>query len=255
MILFAVNAVVALYLLLPVIVVVATSVTTTAYPVFPPRGFTLQWFERFLLTPEFMSGMRLSALLAGTATLIAAVLGTAAAIGLARGPRRPRSALSALFLSPIVFPAVVLGLALLIFYSRTGLAGSFPGMVAAHVVLVTPFVVRMVAASLAEFDDSVEEAARNLGASWLRVFFQVTLPIIRPGVVAGAVFAFIISFDELVVTLFLAGPGLQTLPIRVFTFVQYNSTPVISAISTALIAAWVVLGVPLYIRFLGIRHA
>jgi putative spermidine/putrescine transport system permease protein len=250
-----VNAVVALYLLLPVIVVVATSVTTTAYPVFPPRGFTLQWFERFLLTPEFMSGMRLSALLAGTATLIAAVLGTAAAIGLARGKRRPRSALSALFLSPIVFPAVVLGLALLIFYSRTGLAGSFRGMVAAHVVLVTPFVVRMVAASLAEFDDSVEEAARNLGASWLRVFFQVTLPIIRPGVVAGAVFAFIISFDELVVTLFLAGPGLQTLPIRVFTFVQYNSTPVISAISTALIAAWVLLGVPLYVRFLGIRHA
>lgn len=255
MILFVVNAVVALYLLLPVIVVVATSVTTTAYPVFPPRGFTLQWFERFLMAPEFMNGMRLSAMLAGTATLIAAVLGTAAAIGLARGPRRPRSALSALFLSPIVFPAVVLGLALLIFYSRTGLAGSFPGMVAAHVVLVTPFVVRMVAASLAEFDDSVEEAARNLGASWLRVFFQVTLPIIRPGVVAGAVFAFIISFDELVVTLFLAGPGLQTLPIRVFTFVQYNSTPVISAISTALIAAWVVLGVPLYVRFLGIRHA
>jgi len=254
-ILFAVNAVIALYLLLPVIVVVATSVTTTAYPVFPPRGFTLQWFERFLMTPEFMSGVRLSAMLALSATVIATCLGTAAAIGLARGPRRPRSALSALFLSPIVFPAVVLGLALLIFYSRTGLSGSFPGMVAAHVVLITPFVVRMVAASLAEFDDSVEEAARNLGAGWARVFFQVTLPIIRPGVVAGAVFAFIISFDELVVTLFLAGPGLQTLPIRVYTFVQYNSTPVISAISTVLIAVWVVLGVPLYVRFLGVRHA
>jgi len=255
LILLAVNTLVALYLLLPVIVVIATSVTTTAYPVFPPRGFTLRWFETFLGTPEFVSGMRLSALLAGTATLIATCLGTAAALGLARGPRRPGSALSALFLSPIVFPAVVLGLALLIFYSRTGLAGSFLGMAAAHVVLVTPFVVRMVGASLAEFDDSVEEAARNLGAGWLRVFFQVTLPIIRPGVVAGAVFAFIISFDELVVTLFLAGPGLQTLPIRVFTFVQYSSTPVISAISTSLIAAWVVLGVPLYVRFLGIRHA
>jgi putative spermidine/putrescine transport system permease protein len=101
----------------------------------------------------------------------------------------------------------------------------------------------------------VEEAARNLGAGWARVFFQVTLPIIRPGVLAGAVFAFIISFDELVVTLFLSGPGLQTLPIRVYTFVQYNSTPVISAISTVLIAAWVVLGVPLYVRFLGVKHA
>ena len=252
MILFAINALVALYLLAPVIVVIATSVTTTAYPVFPPRGFSLQWFERFLQTPEFVGGMRLSALLAGSATAIATCIGTAAAIGLAR---RRRPAVSALFLSPIVFPAVVLGLALLIFYNRTGVAGTLPGMVAAHVVLITPFVVRMVSASLAEFDDSVEEAARNLGAGWARVFFQVTLPIIRPGVVAGAVFAFIISFDELVVTLFLAGPGLQTLPIRVYTFVQYNSTPVISAISTALIAAWVVLGVPLYVRFLGVKHA
>ena len=244
-----------MYLLAPVLVVVATSVTTTAYPVFPPHGFTLRWYGEFLNNPEFMSGVRLSALLAFAATLIATCLGTAAALGLARGPRRTRSALAALFLSPIVFPAIVLGLALLIFYSRVGFSGSFAGLVAAHVVLVTPFVVRLVAASLAEFDDSVEEAARNLGAGWPRVFFQVTLPIIRPGVVAGAVFAFIISFDELVVTLFLAGPGMQTLPIRIYSFVQYNSTPIISAISTTLIVAWVVVGVPLYVRFLGIRHA
>ena len=255
MILLAVNALIALYLLAPVLVVVATSVTTTAYPVFPPHGFTLRWYGEFLNNPEFMSGVRLSALLAFAATLIATYLGTAAALGLARGPRRTRSALAALFLSPIVFPAIVLGLALLIFYSRVGFSGSFAGLVAAHVVLVTPFVVRLVAASLAEFDDSVEEAARNLGAGWPRVFFQVTLPIIRPGVVAGAVFAFIISFDELVVTLFLAGPGMQTLPIRIYSFVQYNSTPIISAISTTLIVAWVVVGVPLYVRFLGIRHA
>jgi putative spermidine/putrescine transport system permease protein len=254
-ILRAVNALIALYLLAPVLVVVATSVTTTAYPVFPPHGFTLHWFGEFLNNPDFMSGVRLSALLAFSATLIATCLGTAAAFGLARGSQRTRSALAALFLSPIVFPAIVLGLALLIFYSMVGLSGAFAGMVAAHVVLVTPFVVRLVAASLAEFDDSVEEAARNLGAGWPRVFFQVTLPIIRPGVVAGAVFAFIISFDELVVTLFLAGPGMQTLPIRIYSFVQYNSTPVISAISTTLIIAWVVVGVPLYIRFLGIRHA
>jgi putative spermidine/putrescine transport system permease protein len=254
-ILLAVNALIALYLLAPVLVVVATSVTTTAYPVFPPHGFTLWWYGEFLNNPEFMSGVRLSALLAFAATLIATCLGTAAALGLARGPRRTRSALAALFLSPIVFPAIVLGLALLIFYSRVGFSGSFAGLVAAHVVLVTPFVVRLVAASLAEFDDSVEEAARNLGAGWPRVFFQVTLPIIRPGVVAGAVFAFIISFDELVVTLFLAGPGMQTLPIRIYSFVQYNSTPIISAISTTLIVAWVVVGVPLYVRFLGIRHA
>jgi putative spermidine/putrescine transport system permease protein len=157
-------------------------------------------------------------------------------------------------LSPILFPAIVLGLALLVFYHRIGLAGSFLGLVTAHSVLTTPFVLRLVAASLADFDPAVEEAARNLGAGWWRTFFQVTLPLIRPGVLAGALFAFIISFDELVITLFLSGPGLETLPIRIFTYVEYSSDPTISAISTALIVAWTLIGVPVYVRFLSIHH-
>jgi putative spermidine/putrescine transport system permease protein len=115
-------------------------------------------------------------------------------------------------------------------------------------------VIRLVSASLADFDPAVEEAARNLGAGWWRTFLQVTLPLIRPGVLAGALFAFIISFDELVITLFLAGPGMETLPIRIFTYVEYSSDPTISAISTALIVAWMLIGVPVYIRFLAIRH-
>jgi putative spermidine/putrescine transport system permease protein len=128
-------------------------------------------------------------------------------------------------------------------------------MIAAHAVLTTPFVIRMVMASLAEFDPAVEEAAENLGAGRLRTFFQVTLPLIRPGVVAGAVFAFILSFDELVVSLFLAGPGMQTLPIRIFTSLEYSSRPDVSAISTMLILVWLLVGVPLYRRYLDIRHA
>jgi putative spermidine/putrescine transport system permease protein len=255
MILWAVNGLIALYLLAPVIVVVATAFTTTAYPVFPPRGFTFRWFDAFLGNADFLESVRISAILALASTAIACVLGTAAALGLARPRVRGRSALAALFLSPIFFPAIVLGLALLIVFTRAGLAGTLWGMVAAHVVLTTPFVLRMVAASLGDFDPAVEEAARNLGAGWARTFFQVTLPLIRPGVLAGAVFAFILSFDELVVSLFLAGPGLQTLPIRIFTFVEYSSAPTISAISTVLILVWMILGVPLYRRFLDVKHA
>lgn len=255
MILWLVNLCIVFYLLAPVIVVVATAFTTTGYPVFPPRGFTLRWFADVLSSREYLEAMQVSALLGAASTAIAATLGTFAALGLVRGRFAGRDLVSALFLSPIFFPAIVLGLALLIFYTRIGLAGTLGGMIAAHAVLTTPFVIRMVTASLAEFDPAVEEAARNLGASPVRTFFQVTLPLIRPGVVAGAVFAFILSFDELVVSLFLAGPGLQTLPIRIFTSLEYSSRPSVSAISTMLILVWLVVGVPLYRRFLDVRHA
>jgi putative spermidine/putrescine transport system permease protein len=252
--LIAVNMLILLYLVAPVIVVVATAFTTTAYPVFPPQGFTLQWFERFLGMPEFTEAIRRSALLAFSSTLVATVLGTFSALSLVRYRFTGREALSAFMLSPILFPTIVFGLALLVFYSRVGLSGSFAGLVIAHSVLTTPFVIRLVMASLAEFDPAVEEASRNLGAGWWRTFLQVTLPLIRPGVLAGAVFAFIISFDELVVTLFLAGPDMTTLPVRIYTYVEFSSDPTISAISTMLIVAWMLIGVPVYARFLSVKN-
>ncbi len=252
--LIAVNILILLYLVAPVIVVVATAFTTTAYPVFPPQGFTFRWFERFLSMPEFTEAIRRSALLALSSTTVATVLGTLSALSLVRYRFRGREAMSAFMLSPILFPTIVFGLALLVFYSRVGLSGSFAGLVIAHSVLTTPFVIRLVMASLAEFDPAVEEASRNLGAGWWRTFLQVTLPLIRPGVLAGAVFAFIISFDELVVTLFLAGPDMTTLPVRIYTYVEFSSDPTISAISTVLIVAWMLIGVPVYARFLSVKH-
>lgn len=254
MILALVNVGILLYLLAPIIVVVATAFTTSNYPVFPPEGFTLHWFERFLGMREFTDAIRRSTLLALSTTSVAVVLGTFSAIALVRWRIPGKAAISAAMLSPILFPAIVLGLALLIFYHQVGLAGTFLSLVIGHSVLTTPFVIRLVAASLTEFDPAVEEAARNLGAGWWRTFFQVTLPLIRPGVLAGAVFAFIISFDELVITLFLAGPDMTTLPIRIFTYVEYSSDPTISAVSTTLIVAWMLIGVPVYTRFLSIRH-
>ena len=254
MILVAVNLVILLYLLAPVIVVVATAFTTTAYPVFPPQGFTLEWFYKFLSMSEFTDAIQRSTMLAFSSTLVATVLGTLSAVSLVRYRFRGREAVSAFMLSPILFPTIVLGLALLVFYSQIGLSGSFIGLVIGHSVLTTPFVIRLVMASLAEFDPAVEEAARNLGAGWWRTFLQVTLPLIRPGVLAGAVFAFIISFDELVVTLFLAGPDMTTLPVRIYTFVEFSSEPTISAISTVLIIAWMLIGIPVYSRLLSVKH-
>jgi putative spermidine/putrescine transport system permease protein len=255
MILTVINSLIVLFLLAPIIVVVATAFTTTAYPLFPPQGFTLRWFERFLTMTEFTDAVQRSAVLALASTAIASVLGTFSALALTRWRGPGRQAITSLMLSPIMFPAIVLGLALLVFYSQIGLAGTFTGLVIAHSLVTTPFVIRLVMASLAEFDPAVEEAARNLGAGWWRTFFQVTLPLIQPGVLAGAVFAFILSFDELVITLFLAGPGMATLPVRIYTFVEYSSAPTISAISTTLIVAWMLIGVPVYTRFLSIKHA
>jgi len=250
----ALNAVIIIYLLAPILVVVATAFTTTAYPVFPPEGFTFRWFEKFLASREFVESIKVSALLATSSTLIAAILGTSSAIALTRFPIPGKALISALLLSPILFPTIVLGLALLVFSTRIGLSGTFLNLVCAHVILITPFVIRMVMVSLARFDPAIEEAARNLGAGRWRTFFLITLPLIRPGVLAGSVFAFILSFDELVVTLFLTAPGLQTLPIRIYTYVEYSSDPTISAISTALIAAWLVIGLPVYARFLSVRR-
>ncbi|HZQ63546.1 MAG TPA: ABC transporter permease [Casimicrobiaceae bacterium] len=252
--LWAISAAVLVYLLAPIIVVVATAFTATAYPVFPPRGFSLHWFEKFLATPEFVQAIRISTMLAASSTILATSLGTFSGLALARFPIPGKSTISALLLSPILFPTIVLGLALLIFNTRIGINGTFPGLVCAHVVLVTPFVIRMVMVSLSQFDPAIEEAARNVGAGWWRTFLFITLPLIRPGVVAGAVFAFILSFDELVVTLFLSAPGLQTLPIRIYTYVEYSSDPTISAISTVLIATWLVIGLPVYARFFSVRH-
>lgn len=248
------NILILLFLVAPVVVVVGTAFTTTGYPVFPPVGFSLKWFQRFLAIEGFMESVWLSASVAGATMTLSTILGTLAALGIARWSWAGRSAIATFLMLPILFPATVLGLSLLIFFSSIGLSGSFTGLVIAHSIVATPFVIRMVTASLGEFDPAVEEAARNLGAGWWRTFFLVTLPLIRPGLLAGAMISFIISFDELVVTLFLAGPGLETVPVRIYSYIEFNTDPTVSAISATLIAAWMLIGAPLYARFLSVRR-
>jgi len=223
------------YLLAPVVVVILSSFTSTGYLLFPPKGFSLAWYVNIGRNAEFISGFTTSAALAGCAVGLACLIGVPAAIALTRSRNRFIRVLEQVLLSPIVLPAVVFGVAYLAVLQPAGLLGTFRGALLAHVVLTTPFVIRSVGTGLADMNPSYEEAAGSLGAGPLRTFFWVTMPLIRSSVLAGAIFAFIISFDEAVVTLFLVGAHFTTLPVRIFTYIQYSDDPTIAALSTILI--------------------
>jgi putative spermidine/putrescine transport system permease protein len=231
----ATNALIYLYLLAPILIVVPVSFSAAAFVVFPPRGLSLRWYANFLTSRELTEALWLSARLAVAVTLAATVAGTLAALALTRYHVPGRESIRTFLMAPIVLPGIVLGIALLIFLNRTPLAQTFGGLFAAHLVVALPYVVRTVAATLEGFDRSVEEAAASLGAPPLAAFWTVTLPLIKPGVIAGATFAFITSFDELVVSLFLTGPRLSTLPVQIYNYIEFASDPTIAAISVLLI--------------------
>jgi putative spermidine/putrescine transport system permease protein len=231
----ATNALIYLYLLAPILIVVPVSFSAAAFVVFPPRGLSLRWYVNFLTSRELTEALWLSVRLGVAVTLAATVAGTLAALALTRYRLPGGEAIRTFLMAPIVLPGIVLGIALLIFLNRTPLAQSFGGLFAAHLVVALPYVVRTVAATLEGFDRIVEEAAASLGAPPLAAFWTVTLPLIKPGVIAGATFAFITSFDELVVSLFLTGPRLSTLPVQIYNYIEFASDPTIAAISVLLI--------------------
>ncbi|MGE0716038.1 MAG: ABC transporter permease [Alphaproteobacteria bacterium] len=223
------------FLMLPVAVVMLASVSNTSYLVVPPKGVTFRWYQAVLDNREFTDAILYSLKLAAVTTAGSVALGVAAAYALVRRTMPGAAAVSAMLMAPLAFPAVVIGVALLQFYSLLGVSGSFAGLVAAHMVITVPYVVRAVLASLAGADAVVEDAARTLGANRWVAFFTVTLPLIRPGVVAGALFAFIVSFDNVPVTIFLLDVRNVTLPVKIFTAIEYGVDPSIAAVSTMLI--------------------
>jgi putative spermidine/putrescine transport system permease protein len=245
-----VNGLIFLYLLAPILVVLPVSFSDTAFVVFPPRGFSLRWYANFFASRELTEALALSLRLAATVTVAATVVGTLAALALVRYRVPGREALRTFLLAPIVLPGVVLGIAFLVFFSRTPLAQTFWSLCCAHVVVALPYVVRTVSATLQGLDRALEEAAASLGAAPLVAFWTVTLPVIKPGVIAGATFAFITSFDELVVSLFLTGPRLSTLPVQIYNYIEFTSDPTIAAISTLLVVLTVG-GVLLVERLVG----
>ncbi|WP_342363735.1 ABC transporter permease [Terrarubrum flagellatum] len=223
------------FLQIPVVVVVLAAFSTTSYLTIPPQGLTLAWFGKVLSDPNYLSAIRMSFFLALGSTAISLGIGAAAAYALFRKTLPGSEAITSLLMAPLIFPAVVIGVALLQFYSMTGLRGSLPGLLMAHVVITAPYVVRSVLASLAGVNLATEEAARVLGASGIEAFRLITLPLIRPGLVAGALFAFITSLDNVPVTIFLISANQTTLPVLIFTSVEMGVDPSVAAISTLLI--------------------
>jgi len=231
----AFQTIVYLYLLAPILIVIPVSFSDASYLVFPPRGFSWRWYVNFFSLRELTDALGLSVRLAASVTLASTVVGTLAAFALVRYRFPGRELLRTVFLSPMVLPGVVLGIGFLIFFSRTRLIHSFWSLFLAHVVVSLPYVIRTVSATLQGFPRALEEAAASLGAPPWRRLLTVTLPVIKPGILAGAIFAFIISFDELVISIFLTGPRLSTLPVQIYNYIEFTSDPTIAAISVILI--------------------
>ena len=223
------------FLLLPIVVIVPLSFSSSSFLVYPVPGWSLQWYRELFVSPEWLRAARNSFIVAPAATLIATVLGTLAAVGLARARFPGKSALLAVLIAPMIVPIVVVGVGTYLFFARLGLSDTYLGLIVVHAALGAPFVLTTVSATLQGFDPNLVRASRSLGASPFETFFRVTLPLIAPGVIAGALFAFATSFDEVVVTLFLAGPSQVTLPRQMFTGIRENITPVIAAVATLLI--------------------
>jgi len=221
------------YLLLPIVVIVGASFTASDFLTFPPRGFTLRWYTRFVHTPGWVDSFRLSLELAAATTVVATAVGVPAALALARHAFPGQRLLSSLFLSPLVLPQVVLGVGLLQYLSLAGVARTFGAILAGHVLLTLPYIIRSVMATLAGVDRTLEEAAADLGASPTVTFLTVTLPLIKGGVVAGALFAFVISWTNVEVTMFFTTSQLNPLPVNIMNYIAYTVDPLVAAISAA----------------------
>lgn len=241
-------------LLLPVVIVVLAGLTAGEYLTFPPQGLSLRWVIDFLQSDTFFGAYLFSLGLAATTMVISTTIGTMASIYLSRSKFAGVTAMRGLFMSPIVLPGIVLGLSLYVFYISTdiGLAHTFGGLLIGHVLVTCPFVIATVSASLVGFDVTLEEAARSLGAGPLQAFRLVTLRIISPAVGAGSIFAFIISFGQFDLSLYLGGPNLTGLPYAMYISLRYKFEPTAAAAGIFAIAL-VVVSMVLSSRLVNLR--
>ncbi|MDA0220069.1 MAG: ABC transporter permease [Proteobacteria bacterium] len=249
-----------LYLLVPIFVIMPLSFNSVPYFSYPMEGYSLRWYEEFFTSDQWLLGLKNSIIVGVFATLVATTLGTLAALGLNRADFRGKTAMMAILISPIIIPIVITAAGMFYFYASIGLSSTLTGLVLAHAALGVPFVVITVSATLVGFDHNLVRAGASLGANPFRVFFKVTLPMILPGVVSGALFAFITSWDELVVAIFLAGAEEHTLPRRMWSGIRELLSPTITAVATMLILFSILLMVTMELlrrrteRLRGIRN-
>ncbi|MFZ6862034.1 ABC transporter permease [Undibacterium sp. Ji67W] len=223
------------FLVLPILVIIPLSFSEGSFLAYPISGWSWRWYENLLHSDEWLRAAKNSFIIAPLATLIATILGTLAAIGLQKADFTGKALLMAVLISPMVVPVVVVGVGVYLFFARIGLADTYTGLILAHAALGAPFVVTTVSATLQGFNHNLVRASLSLGADPIVTFFRVTLPVIAPGLISGALFAFATSFDEVVITLFVAGPNQTTLPRQMFTGIRENISPTIAALATILI--------------------
>ncbi|GGO32938.1 polyamine ABC transporter permease [Gemmobacter aquaticus] len=240
-VLTAICAVMSLFLLLPILFIVALSFGNSRWLIFPPPGWTLKWYEELFADPRWIGAALTSAKIGVIVMVISVVLGLLASLALVRGTFRGRAVLRAFFLTPMVLPVVIVAVALYAAFLRLGLNGTLPGFVIAHVIVALPFAIITITGALETFDPAIEDAAILCGASPWEARLRVTLPGIRHGLFSAAIFSFLISWDEVVLAIFMASPTLQTLPVKVWTTLRQDLTPVIAAASTLLVALTVLL--------------
>ncbi len=224
-----------LFLFFPLFVVVPMSFNDARFLGFPPESYSLRWYRSYFGDPGWIEATVLSFEVALGAAALATVVGTLTAVGLVRARFRGKNAVYVLVIAPLIVPTVIIALGVFLLYSRMRLINSVFGLIAVHGTIAMPFVVLIVSTTLQQFDVTLERAARVLGAGPIGAFLHVTLPAIAPAVVAAAVFAFFVSFDELIIALFVLG-GRETLPMRIWSDLRFELNPTVGAVATLLIA-------------------
>ena len=237
----AVSAAILLFLVLPTLIIVPMSFSPTPYLHFPPAGLSLRWYRAYLFDPDWIDATLFSAQIAGWTTLASTVIGTMGSVALVRGRLPGRQTVEALLLAPLIVPPVIVAIGVYLQFAPLGLTGTVPGFVLIHTALAVPYVVLVVTAALQRVPPSLELAGLNLGASRLTCFRRITLPMIAPAVLAGAVFAFLASFDETVVSFFISGTEHKTVTRKMFEDIEFNLSPVIAAASTLFVVVTLLL--------------
>lgn len=225
------------FLAIPILVIIPLAINASDYLRFPPQGFSLRWFKTVIDSPAWMGSASASVQIALCSTLLGVSLSLLAAVALVRGQIRFKQVIYALILLPMIVPNIISAIAMFFFFADIHLASGPLPIVIGHTVLAIPIAVIILSATLQGVDGRLEDAALSLGADRLTAFRRITLPLIAPGIASAAIFAFLSSFDELVIALFMASPSTQTLPVRIWNSVLFQLDPTIAAISTLLILA------------------
>ncbi|HHW36364.1 MAG TPA: ABC transporter permease [Bacillales bacterium] len=227
--------IVVLFVISPLLVIIPTSLTAANYLSFPPEGFSLKWYAKIFDRQEFVDSFLFSLQLAAITAFISTLIGVFAGLALHKYRFRGSGFITTLLMSPLTVPALIIGIAALLFFTRIGLAGSFLGLLLSHILISIPYVVRLVLTGLSSFDYTLERAAYIMGAKSHNVFWDITFPLLKPAIMSGMIFAFLTSFDNVTVSLFMVSPSTTTLPLAIFSYMQEVLDPLVASISSVVI--------------------